>query len=72
MVQKSPPPRVVEFDPTHVRDISEAVYRDRLTADDLAKMLADIGAAKLRERAGSYDALTRSYLRAIKADEVPR
>ena len=62
------PPRVPEFDPEFVRDVSEAVYRDRL-GDDLAGMLEKDGdgGKKLRARAASYDSLTRCYLRAIKA-----
>jgi len=55
-----------------VRDISEAVYRERLGQDGLEKMLrkdADDG-AKLRERAGAYDALTRCYMRAMAPKRV--
>ena len=65
--KQRPVVRVPEFDADHVRDVSEAVYRDRL-GNDLDEMLekdAD-GGKKLRDRAGSYDALTRSYLRALK------
>lgn len=62
-----PPKREAEFDAEQVRNISEAVYRDRLGPKDEARMLEQDGdgGKKLRERAGSYDALTRSYLRAI-------
>jgi hypothetical protein len=61
--------RIAEFDPALVRDISEAVYRDRLGPDGLKNMVeADgDGGAKLRERSGSYDSLTRCYMRAIYA-----
>ncbi len=59
-------PRVPEFDAEHVRDISEAVYRDRMSATDTAELLATKGAAKVREYAGAYDALTRAYLRAVR------
>lgn len=61
--------RTQEFDPEHVRDISEAVYRDRLGKDEAAKMVAkakgDVGI--LRRNASSYDGITRSYLRVLKA-----
>ena len=60
--------RPQEFDPEYVRDISVAVYKDRLGEIDTASMLeadADNG-AKLRGRAGSYDPLTRAYLRVLK------
>lgn len=65
--KKGPPPRPIEFDADRVRDISEAVFRERL-GKDVKKMLADDndGGKKLRERASSYDALTRCYMRAIR------
>ena len=59
-------PRPVEFDPTMVRDISEIVYRDRMGDANADKLISKIGAAKFREWAGSYDTLTRAYLRAVK------
>ena len=62
----TPPKRQPEFDAEHVRDISEAVDRDRKPETDLADIIAEKGAAKIREYAGSYDSLTRSYLRATK------
>lgn len=58
------------FDPEHIRDISEMVYRIRLEQDspgNVAKMIAkdeDEG-EMLRNRAGQYDALTRAYLKAL-------
>lgn len=63
--------RVAEFDPVMVRDISEAVYRERLGADSVTNMLEKDGdgGAKLRERSASYDGLTRAYLRVIRAQE---
>lgn len=63
--------RGTEFDPVMVRDISEAVYRERLGADSVKNMLEKDGdgGTKLRERAGSYDGLTRAYLRAIRESE---
>ena len=47
-----------------IRDISLQVYKIRLGPDDVARMLEkdNDGGRKLRERAGSYDVLTRAYL----------
>ena len=61
--------REPEFDNEVVRDISEAVYRDRLGAEDVLRMIAKDGdtGQKLRDRSSSYDSLTRSYTRAINA-----
>ena len=55
------------FDPTYIRDISERVYRARLEQDspgNVARMIAkdEDGGEKLRNRASSYDPLTRAYL----------
>lgn len=55
------------FSPNYIRDISEKVYRDRMGEDDAASMIEkdkDDG-VKLRARAGSYDGLTRAYLKAL-------
>ena len=55
------------FDPIYIRDISEKVYRLELGEDDMRRMIEkdkDQG-QKLRNRAGSYDPLTRSYLKAL-------
>ena len=62
---KSEPP----FDPDKVRDISVAIYKRRLGDDDTQRMLAKDGdgGKKLRERAGSYDALTRCYMALLGA-----
>lgn len=66
--------REPEFDPEHVRDLSEKVYRELLERDSgegaIARMIEKDGdnGSKLRERSGSYDRLTRAYLRAIKTD----
>lgn len=50
-----------------IRDISAAVYSARLGPDGTARLLAeDNGEAKLRYRAGAYDALTRAYCRVLK------
>lgn len=67
---RKPPPPKPSFDPEYVRDISEKVYRLRLEQDgpgNVARMLdkdADDG-AKLRNRAASYDVLTRAYLKVL-------
>jgi hypothetical protein len=63
--------RKPEFYPEHVRDISEAVYRARLEdnkAGAVERMLEKDGdgGTLLRSRAGSYDVLTRAYLRVLK------
>lgn len=70
--RKGPPPRPPEFDADLVRDISEAVFRDRL-GKDLAQMLTEDNDSgkKLRKRASSYDALTRCYMRAMSAAWSP-
>lgn len=58
------------FDRQKVRDISVEVYKARLddaspgSAERMLTKDAD-GGAKLRERAGSYDPLTRHYMRAL-------
>jgi hypothetical protein len=64
--------RVAEFDASLVRDLSEHVYRDLLEMDNsegaVDRMIEKDGdnGEKLRERAGSYDRLSRAYLRAMK------
>lgn len=62
------PYRTPEFPLERIRDLSERVYRDRLGESDVTSMLAKDGdgGIKLRERAVSYDALSRAYLRAIE------
>ena len=65
-----------------IRDISEAVYRIRLEQDckgNVERMIAkdEDNGEKLRNRAASYDALTRAYLKVLrpiepsKADNPP-
>lgn len=58
-----------EHDAETVRAISVAVYKRRLGEYDTARMIADDGGdeAKLAERAGSLDILTRAYLAVITA-----
>jgi hypothetical protein len=56
------------YDPEYIRDLSERVYRLRLEQDsagNVARMIEkdEDGGEKLRNRAGSYDALTRAYLK---------
>lgn len=59
--------RAAEFPPEKVREISVAVYRERLGDADTASMIEKDGdnGQKLRERAAAYDSLTRDYLRAM-------
>ena len=55
------------YTPEQIRDISEAVYRIRLGDVAFARMSekdADNG-KKMRERAASYDVLTRAYLQVL-------
>lgn len=65
--------RAPTFDPEYIRDLSEKVYRERLEDTTgggpgaVARMIEkdkDTG-QKLRNRAGQYDSLTRSYLEAL-------
>lgn len=66
------------FDPTYIRDISEAAYRHRLEQDcpgNVQRMIEkdeDQG-QKLRNRAASYDPLTRVYLKTLgfEPSQVP-
>lgn len=65
--------REPEFDQKLVRDLSEKVYRDLLERDNppegaVARMIEKDGDSgeKMRERAGSYDRLSRAYLRAFR------
>lgn len=73
-MRKAPPPKP-SFDPEYVRDISEKVYRLRIEQEvpgNVARMLEkdrekdpNDGGAKLRNRAASYDVLTRAYLKVL-------
>ena len=62
--------RKPSFDPEYIRDISERVYRLRLeqdcpgNVDRMVKKDQDEG-QKLRNRASSYDPLTRVYLKVL-------
>jgi len=60
------------MDAERIRDISEKVYRIRLGARDTQSMIAKDGdnGEKLRQRAGSYDVLTRAYLEAMASREA--
>lgn len=58
------------FDPEYIRDLSEKVYRLLLEADcegNVARMIArdEDDGKKLRNRAGYYDRLTRTYLKVL-------
>jgi len=65
---KAPP-----LDATRIRDIAEAVYRDRLGPRDTARMIAEDGdnGEKLRARAACYGPLVVPFCRALGV-EVPR
>ena len=59
------------FDPEHIRDISEKIYRMNLCLDSgegaperMIEKDKDNG-EKLRNRAEAYDKLTRSYLKVL-------
>jgi hypothetical protein len=60
-------------DAERVRDIAEAVYRDRLGERDVARMIAQDGdgGRKLRARSGCYVQLVAPFCRALGVD-VPR
>lgn len=67
MAKREPRPT---FDPTYIRDISEAAYRLRLEQEcsgNVQRMLDEDkdGGVKLRNRAASYDPLTRAYLKVL-------
>ena len=58
------------FGADYIRDISESVYRIRLEQScegNVARMIAkdEDGGETLRNRAASYDPLTRAYLKAL-------
>jgi hypothetical protein len=62
--------KIPTWDPNYIRDISEAVYRIELggkAPTDAERMVAKDGdgGVKLRNRAGFYDALTRTYLEVL-------
>jgi hypothetical protein len=64
------------FDPEHIRDISEKVYRLRLEHDspgNVARMIEKDkdGGRKLRNRASYYDAITRDYLEVLGFEPSP-
>lgn len=62
----TPPRRPADFDPEFVRDVSEAVYRQRVGEEDIVRMIEKHDAAFVRRNAGSYDTLTRAYLRTLR------
>lgn len=66
-MSKEPKPT---FDPTYIRDLSEQAYRIRLEQDchgNVERMIEkdEDNGEKLRNRAGSYDPLTRAYLKVL-------
>lgn len=66
-------PKIPPLDNAHIRDIAEAVYRDRRGDSDVAKMIADDkdSGEKLRDRAAIYEPLVVPFCRALGVD-VPR
>lgn len=62
--------KLAPVDMEKIRDVSERVYRARLSGDDVAKMEA-ARPGSVRRNAGSYDTLTRAYFEALGI-EVPR
>jgi len=54
-------------DPEYVRDVSEFVYRSRLSLRQLAALnRADDAQRRIRRNAAAFDSMTRVYLEAIK------
>lgn len=66
-------PPVAPVDHERIKDIAEAVYRDRLGERDTARMIADDKdqGQKLRARAGIYVPLVAPFARAFGI-EIPR
>jgi hypothetical protein len=63
---KVPEPPVAS-DADRIRDISEAVFRERLGSDAKSMIEKDgDDGKKLRARAGAFDSLTRVYLKVLK------
>lgn len=66
-------PKIAPVDSNRIKDIAEAVYRDRLGERDVARMIADDedNGEKLRGRAQSYASLVIPFCKALGV-EVPR
>jgi hypothetical protein len=66
-------PKIAPLDSERIKDVAEAVYRDRLGERDVARMIAEDkdGGAKLRGRAQCYGPLVVPFCRALGV-EVPR
>lgn len=66
-------PKIPPLDNARIRDIAEAVYRDRLGDHDVARMIADDkdNGEKLRGRAKIYEPLVVPFCKALGV-EVPR
>lgn len=62
---------MTKYSPEQIRDVSEAVYRKRLGAEDTARMLEKDKTRKLqlRERAGIYDDLVKDIMTVLGFDE---
>lgn len=66
-------PKIAPIDSNRIKDIAEAVYRDRLGERDIARMIADDkdNGEKLRGRAKIYEPLVVPFCKALGV-EVPR
>lgn len=66
-------PKADPVDKERIKDIAEAVYRDRLGERDVARMIAEDkdNGEKLRGRAQSYAPLVIPFCKALGV-EVPR
>lgn len=60
-------PKPPSFDPEYVRDIAEAVYKERLGKKDTQSMLEKKGSEYLRRNAQIYDPQVIAALRAINS-----
>jgi hypothetical protein len=63
--------KIAPLDSKRIRDIAEAVYRDRLGERDVTRMIADDkdDGQKLRGRAACYEPLVLSFCRALGVEE---
>lgn len=66
-------PKIALLDGERIKDIAEAVYRDRLGERDVARMIAEDkdNGEKLRGRAQSYAPLVVPFCKALGV-EIPR
>lgn len=60
-------PKPPSFDLVYVRDIAEAVYKERLGKKDTKSMIEKDGAEKLRRNAAFYDPQVIAVLKAVNS-----